>query len=69
MSEEKQPQIVLELDGIKAVNVLISAAVVAQGKGAFSLPDAKAVFDAITTLSPGAFEAPPAPPVEEDEAA
>lgn len=63
--EQAQPQMVLELEGIKAVNVLIAAATVAQRKGAFSLPDAKAVFEAITTLAPNAFdEAPPAPQSE-----
>jgi len=44
----------LQLDNeqIKAVNILIAAAGVAQKAGAFSLEDAKTIFQAIKTLAP-----------------
>jgi hypothetical protein len=44
---------------VRAVNVLLAAAQVAQKNGAFSLADAKSVAEAVFAF------APPAPPAEE----
>jgi len=43
---------------VKAVNVLLAAVNVAQGKGAFSLADSTAVFEAVKCFIP--------PPAEEE---
>ena len=48
---EPQP-LTLRPDQVGSVNVLIAAAQVAQGKGAFSLMDAKSVLEAIQNLLP-----------------
>lgn len=52
---EPQP-LSLRPDQVGSVNVLIAAAQVAQGKGAFSLQDAKAVLEAIQNLLPPVSE-------------
>ena len=44
---------------VKAVNVLLAAVNVAQGKGAFSLADSTAVFEAVKCFIP--------PPAEEEQ--
>lgn len=57
-TQTQEPRIMLGLEGIKAVNVLIAAAGVAQQKGAFSLEDAKHVFEAVQTLAPREVKQP-----------
>jgi len=52
MPKKAQPAegIFITFEQAKAVNVLIAAGTVAQRAGAFSLPDAKSVFEAIQTF-------------------
>ena len=61
MSEvQAQPEgLFISQPQVKAVNVLLAAATVAQKNGAFSLQDAKHVAEAVEAF------APPAPPQEE----
>jgi len=49
---------------VKAVNVLLAAVNVAQGKGAFSLADSTAVFEAVKCFIP-----PPSEEEPQEEAA
>ena len=53
--ENSNPQeIKITQDQAKAVNILIAAAGVAQKAGAFSLQDAKTVFEAVQQFAPPA---------------
>lgn len=51
--------VMISTDQAKAVNILIAAVGVAQKAGAFTLQDAKHVFEAVQQF------APPAPPSDE----
>lgn len=57
-AEQSQGQFITQ-EQVKAVNVLLAAASVAQKNGAFSLADASHVFDAVSAFAP-----PPAPEAE-----
>jgi len=67
MSEQPETvELVLQEPGIRAVNVLIAAAIVAQKAGAFSLQDASSIADAIAVLVPQQeAELEDSPPEEE----
>jgi hypothetical protein len=67
MSEQPETvELVLQEDGIRAVNVLIAAVIVAQKAGAFSLQDAGSIADAIAVLvPPQEAELEDSPPEEE----
>lgn len=53
----------ISVEQVKAVNVLLAAVNVAQGKGAFSLADSTAVFEAVKAFVPA--QAPEAEEAEE----
>lgn len=52
MTEQTQEGLFITRDQVKAVNVLIAAAGVAQKKGAFELSDANTVYQAIQAFAP-----------------